>query len=66
MSPELCERIAADVRAAATDPDLVSRLGRVGFVVEAGTPAAFVEAVTSQREQVAGIVRVVGIRPPGR
>jgi tripartite-type tricarboxylate transporter receptor subunit TctC len=66
MAPELCERIAADVRAAAADTDLVSRLARVGFVVEAGTPAAFVEAVTSQRDQVAEIVRIVGIRPPGR
>jgi tripartite-type tricarboxylate transporter receptor subunit TctC len=69
MAPELRERIAEDVRAVATDSNLTSRLARVGFLVEAGTPAQFADAVTAQREQVATIARIVGMnvpRSPGR
>jgi tripartite-type tricarboxylate transporter receptor subunit TctC len=66
MSAELCERIAADVRAAAADPNLTSRLARVGFVVEAGTPAQFAGAVAAQRGQVIKIARIVGMKAPGR
>lgn len=64
MPAELRERIAEDVRAAAADADLTSRLARVGFVVEAGTPAQFAEAVTAQRGQVARIARLLGLNPP--
>lgn len=66
MSAELRERIAEEVRAAAADRNLTSRLARVGFVVEAGTPAQFAEAVTAQREQVARIARMVGLTSPHR
>jgi tripartite-type tricarboxylate transporter receptor subunit TctC len=62
---ELRERIAEDVRAAATDQNLTSRLARVGFVVDAGTPAQFAAAVTAQREQVLSIARIVGLKAPG-
>lgn len=64
MSPQLLERIAEDVRASAADADLTSRLARVGFTVQAGTPAQFAEAVSAQREQVAGIARIVGLNGP--
>lgn len=65
MVPELRERIAGDVRAVSTDLDLTSRLARVGFLVEAGTPAQFADAVAAQREQVAAIARIVGLSAPG-
>ena len=65
MAPELRERIAGDVRAVSTDLDLTSRLARVGFLVEAGTPAQFADAVTAQRVQVAAIARIVGLNAPG-
>ena len=64
MPEELRERIAEDVRAAAADPSLTSRLARVGFAVEAGTPAQFADAVTAQREQVLNIARIVGVDAP--
>ena len=66
MPAELRDRIAADVRAAAADPELRSRLARVGFTVQAGTPAQFAEAVIVQREQVARIARIVDLKPPHR
>jgi tripartite-type tricarboxylate transporter receptor subunit TctC len=66
MSAELREQIAADVRAAAADPNLTARLARVGFVVHAGTPSEFADAVAAQREQVARIARIVGMNPPER
>jgi tripartite-type tricarboxylate transporter receptor subunit TctC len=61
MGPELRERIAEDVRAAATDSNLTARLARVGFLVQAGTPGQFADAVTAQRDQVATIARIVGV-----
>lgn len=64
ISEELRERIAEDVRAAAADRNLTSRLARVGFAVEAGTPAQFADAVIAQREQVLNIARIVGLNAP--
>jgi tripartite-type tricarboxylate transporter receptor subunit TctC len=61
---ELCDRIAADVRHAAADQTVVSRLARVGFVVAAGTPDEFARAVSDQRKQVEGLARIVGLKPP--
>lgn len=66
MPAALRERIAEDVRSAAADANLTSRLARVGFVVDAGTPAQFAEAVAAQREQVAGIARMLGLNSPHR
>jgi tripartite-type tricarboxylate transporter receptor subunit TctC len=66
MPPDLRERIAEDVRAAATDANLTSRLARVGFLVEAGTPAQFADAVAAQGAQVARIARIVGMNPSRR
>jgi tripartite-type tricarboxylate transporter receptor subunit TctC len=61
---ELCDRIAADVRHAAADQTVVSRLARVGFVVAAGTPDEFARAVSDHRKQVEGLARIVGLKPP--
>jgi tripartite-type tricarboxylate transporter receptor subunit TctC len=66
MPPDLRDRIAEDVRAAATDANLTSRLARVGFLVEAGTPAQFADAVAAQGAQVARIARIVGMNPSRR
>ena len=65
MPADLRQRIAADVRDAAGDPVIVSRLAAMGFRVGAGTTEDFVRLVETQQEQVAQIARIVGLKPPG-
>jgi tripartite-type tricarboxylate transporter receptor subunit TctC len=64
MRPELRNRIAADIRHAADDQTVVSRLSRVGLAVAAGTSEEFAKAVDEQRRQVDNIARIVGLQPP--
>ena len=56
------ERIAADIRAVAADPEIVTRLGSAGQVVNPGTPAAFASDIADQRVTVAGIGKILGIK----
>jgi tripartite-type tricarboxylate transporter receptor subunit TctC len=63
MSKELIERIAADVRAIATDPVIGERLASVGQVARGSTPAEFSAALEQQRAAAEAMVRVVGITP---
>ena len=62
---DLRQRIAADVRDAANDPAIVSRLATMGFRVGTGTTEDFVRIVATQQEQVAQIARIVGLKGPG-
>src|SRR4051812_23586550 len=62
MPAELRERIAADVRAAATDPTIAARL-LTGQVVNPGGPAEFSAAIDAQRAQVAATGVLLGIKP---
>ncbi|BCS35066.1 hypothetical protein TBR22_A42920 [Luteitalea sp. TBR-22] len=64
MPAALRQRIAADVRAASTDPELTARLTRAGFAIEASTPEAFEAALAAQRRQVDGLARLVGLSRP--
>jgi hypothetical protein len=57
------ERIAADVKAAAADPTITSRLLSTGQVVNPGGPAEFGAAIDAQRAQVAGTGVLLGIKP---
>jgi tripartite-type tricarboxylate transporter receptor subunit TctC len=65
MPADLRQRIAADVRDAASDPVIVSRLATMGFRVGTGTTEDFVRIVATQQEQVAQIARLVGLKGPG-
>jgi tripartite-type tricarboxylate transporter receptor subunit TctC len=65
MPADLRQRIAADVRDAANDPVIVSRLATMGFRVGTGTTEDFVRIVATQQEQVAQIARIVGLKGPG-
>ena len=56
------ERIAADIRAVAADPEIVTRLGSAGQVVNPGTPAKFAADIEVQRATVAGIGKILGIK----
>jgi tripartite-type tricarboxylate transporter receptor subunit TctC len=63
MPSELRERIAADVKAAAADPTITSRLLSTGQVVNPGGPAEFGAAIDAQRAQVAATGQLLGIKP---
>ncbi|MEA2937622.1 MAG: hypothetical protein QOC56_1126 [Alphaproteobacteria bacterium] len=63
MPDELRERIAADVRAVATDPAIAARLAPSGQVVNATTPAEYAAAIEDQRAKVAAIAQALGITP---
>jgi tripartite-type tricarboxylate transporter receptor subunit TctC len=55
MPREIRERIAADVRAIAADPDLVERVLKIGSVLHVGTPEEFASAIEEQSERIATI-----------
>jgi tripartite-type tricarboxylate transporter receptor subunit TctC len=63
MAAEVRERIAADVKAAAADPTIASRLLATGQVVNPGGPAEFGAAIDAQRAQVAATGVLLGIKP---
>jgi tripartite-type tricarboxylate transporter receptor subunit TctC len=57
------ERIAADIRAIAAEPDVMSRLASTGQVINPGTSAEFAKALADQRATVAEIGKVLEIKP---
>ena len=66
MPLELRERIAADVKAAVSDPAIVSRLQATGQDVVPGTAAEFAAAIDKQRLGVAETARILGIKAAGQ
>ena len=62
---DLRRRIAADVRHAAEDRMLASRLANVGLVVTAGTADELTSAMADQQAQVDEIAKVLRLRRPG-
>jgi tripartite-type tricarboxylate transporter receptor subunit TctC len=56
---DLKERIAADVRAVATDPVVAARVANSGSALRVGTPAEFAAAIEQQRTQIAAIARTM-------
>ena len=56
------DRIAADIRTIAAEPDVVSRLATTGQVINPGSPAEFTVALDQQRAAVAAIGKVLGIK----
>jgi tripartite-type tricarboxylate transporter receptor subunit TctC len=54
---DLRERIAADVRAVASDSAMTARLRGIGVAVRAGTPAEFAADIEAQRARITAIVR---------
>jgi tripartite-type tricarboxylate transporter receptor subunit TctC len=57
------DRIAADVREIAAEPDVVARLSSTGQVINPGSPAEFKAALDDQRATVAAIGKVLDIKP---
>jgi tripartite-type tricarboxylate transporter receptor subunit TctC len=56
-------RIAADIRSVAADPDLIKRLAATGQIAHAGTPREFLAEIEAQRDKIASIVAVTGTKP---
>jgi tripartite-type tricarboxylate transporter receptor subunit TctC len=63
MPAERKNRIAADVRAVATDPAVADPLAAVGYYVRGSTPAEFAAAIEEQRAKMAGLAKLVGLKP---
>ena len=63
MPAELRERLAADVRAIASDRAIQERLLKMGSVARGSTPAEFVAVIEEQRTKIAAITRTIGTKP---
>jgi len=59
------DRIAADLRAVAAEPDLVSRLLAIGQPARGTTPAEFASALEEQRAKMEALVKALG-KPQGQ
>jgi tripartite-type tricarboxylate transporter receptor subunit TctC len=57
------DRIAADIRETAADPDVVAKPSTTGQVINPGTPTEFAAALADQRAAVAEIGKVLDIKP---
>jgi tripartite-type tricarboxylate transporter receptor subunit TctC len=56
------DRIAADIRTIAAEPEVVSRLSATGQVINPGSPAEFAAALAEQRAAVDAIGKVLQIK----
>src|SRR5947209_13577906 len=63
MTSELREKIGADIKTVAADPDIAARLAGTAQVPNPGGPAEFAAAVEEQRAKVAVIAQALGIKP---
>jgi tripartite-type tricarboxylate transporter receptor subunit TctC len=63
MSPDLRERIAADVQAVAAEPTIVKRLAAVGMLAKASKPADYAAVLVEQRARWAALARSYGVQP---
>ena len=60
ITPELRDRISADIQAVAADPTIADRLSAAGLRVRSSTPAEFANAIAEQRAQMTSIVKLIG------
>jgi tripartite-type tricarboxylate transporter receptor subunit TctC len=56
------ESIAADVRAVSADPAIAKRLGDIGTIMDIQGPAEFTASVQEQRDRLAAIAKVLGLK----
>jgi tripartite-type tricarboxylate transporter receptor subunit TctC len=63
MPAERRERIAADVRAAITDPAIAGRIAATGQVVSPGNPAEFASSIAEQSAAFIAIAKSLGLQP---
>jgi tripartite-type tricarboxylate transporter receptor subunit TctC len=63
MASDLREKIGADIRTVAADPEISARLASTAQVPNPGGPAQFAAAVEDQRAKIAAIAQALGIKP---
>jgi tripartite-type tricarboxylate transporter receptor subunit TctC len=63
MAAALRERIAADLRTAAADPEIAARLTATGQVASPGSGAEFAASIEAQRNAVANFAKTLGSKP---
>ena len=63
IADEVRNKIADDIRAAASDPELVNRLTATGQIVSPGNATEFAASIAQQREQVAAVAKLFGNKP---
>jgi tripartite-type tricarboxylate transporter receptor subunit TctC len=56
-------KIAADVKAVAAEPDVVAKLTATGQIVSPGDSAEFATSIAQQRAQVAAVAKLFGNKP---
>jgi tripartite-type tricarboxylate transporter receptor subunit TctC len=56
-------KIAADVKAVAAEPDVVAKLTATGQIVSPGNAAEFATSIAQQRAQVAAVAKLFGNKP---
>jgi tripartite-type tricarboxylate transporter receptor subunit TctC len=62
MSKEARDRIAADIKAVASDPTVAARLAGTSQVVSPGTAAEFAASIEEQRVKLAAIAKELGLK----
>lgn len=63
MPEALRLRVAEDVRAATTDPEMVRRVAALGLIPRAGSPAEFEALLLRERARWTEVARRYGLRP---
>jgi tripartite-type tricarboxylate transporter receptor subunit TctC len=63
MQPELCERVASEVKEIVTRPEVRQRLMNVGLITRGSTPAEFASLIEAQRAKWSAIAREHNIEP---
>jgi tripartite-type tricarboxylate transporter receptor subunit TctC len=63
LSPELRDRISADVVEAAKDPSIEQRLAATGQVVRPGSAKEFAAEIDEQRTRIAEAAKATGVKP---
>jgi tripartite-type tricarboxylate transporter receptor subunit TctC len=58
----LRDRIASDVRAVASDPDIADRLAAVGQTARPGTPAEFTALLDEYRRRLADLAKTIDFK----
>jgi tripartite-type tricarboxylate transporter receptor subunit TctC len=62
MPLPLRERIAADVRQALLEQEIVQRLGKMGVIANVGGPEEFAASMREQRDRLAAAAKALGLK----
>ena len=63
IADEVRNRIAADIKAVASDSGIVQKLTATGQIVSPGNAAEFAKSIAQQKAQVAAVAKLFGNKP---